>query len=112
MKEDTNVTTVIGRLTKDAEMKRNTDMPFGFFTIATSRRKKANDGTYAAETSYIDVSICGNYANAIIGSLKKGMQVCVTGRLKQERWTDARTSEKKSRLVIMSDSVQITGEKA
>ena len=105
---DTNVVTIVGRLTKDAELKQ-TGISVGFFTIATNRRKKDHNGNYIDEASFLDINVYGKYAETIIPSLKKGVQVCVVGKLKQERWTDDRTGQNKNRIVITADAIQIFG---
>jgi single-strand DNA-binding protein len=110
MTEDTNVVTVIGRLTKDAELRQNQGLSVGFFSIAVNRKKKDGPGGYTEEASYFDISVYGKYAATITPRLKKGTAVCVTGSLKQERWADA-SGQKKSRVVIAADSVQIIGGK-
>jgi len=111
MKEDTNVVTVIGRLTEDAELKYSgtqfSGMPIGFFTIANNRKKKEN-GNYVEEASYFGINVYGKYAETIIPSLKKDVQVCVVGSIRQERWAD-RAGQNKSRVVITANSVQILG---
>ena len=108
---DINSVTVIGRITKDAEMKRiETDMPLGFFTIATNRSKKDSGGNFTNEASFFDVNIYGRYAETIIGRLKKGVQVCITGSLKQERWSDY-SGQNRSRVMIIAESVQFLGAK-
>jgi single-strand DNA-binding protein len=106
---DTNITTVVGRLTKDAELKLNTGLQVGFFTIATNRNKKKTDGNYIEEASFLDINVYGKYAETITPRLKKGTQVCVVGSLKQDRWTDGTTGQSKSRVVITADSIQIFG---
>jgi len=105
---DTNVTTVIGRLTKDAELKQS-DYSIGFFTIAVNRKKKHADGNYEDEASFFDVNVFGRYAETIIDRLKKGVQVCIVGELKQERWTERGTGNNRSRVVITADTIQIIG---
>jgi single-strand DNA-binding protein len=106
---DTNVVTVIGRLTKDAELKREYGLAVGFFNIATNRKKKdSSTGNYVEEASFLDINVFGKYAETIAPRLKQGTQVCVAGELKQERWTD-RARQQKSRVVIVADSIQIIG---
>jgi len=108
MAEDTNITTVVGRLTKDAELK-GSEFSIGFFTLAVNRKKKQPNGNYENEASFFDVNVFGKYAETIIDRLKKGTQVCVTGSLKQERWTDQKGQH--SRVLINANSIQIFGGK-
>ena len=107
---DTNVVTVIGRLTKNAELKQTPGFAVGFFTIATNRKKKNQDNTYTEEASFFDVNIYGKYAETMTGRLKRGELVCVVGSLKQERWQD-NTGKSRTRVLITADSVQIFGGK-
>lgn len=108
MAVDTNNITIIGRLTKDAELKQS-EYSIGFFTIAVNRKKKHTDGNYEDEASFFDVNVFGRYAETIIDRLKKGVQVCVTGELKQERWQDKGSGQNRSRVLITADSIQIIG---
>jgi len=109
--EDTNVTVLVGRLTKDADLKLFEELQVGFFTIATDRKKKKPDGSHTEEASFFEVNTFGRYAEIIVPKLKKGIQVCVTGSLKQERWKDKKTQENRSRLVVTADAIQILGGK-
>ena len=106
---DTNVTTIIGRLTKDAELKQE-PLQIGFFTIATNQKKKNSDGSQEPEASFFDVNVFGNYAEVIIPQLKKGQQVSIIAELKQERWTD-KEGNKKTRILLVAKSIQIIGGK-
>jgi len=107
---DSNAATIVGRLTKDAELRHDTGLKVGFFTIASNRSKKKPDGNYIEEASFFDVNVFGNYAELITPRLKKGTQVCVVGSLKQERWTD-KTGQNRSRVVVQADTIQIFGGK-
>jgi len=115
---DINVITIVGRITKDAEMKHNKLMPVLFFTIATNRKKKNQDGSSTAEASFFDINVFGKYAETMIDKLKKSVQVIITGELKQERWIEAVTNghieetypaTNKSRVIITAHSIQIVG---
>jgi single-strand DNA-binding protein len=105
MVEDTNVTAIIGRLTRNAELKKLPALTVGFFTIATNRKKKNPDGSYEPEASFFDVNIFGKYAEIMTPDLKQGVQVSITGELKQERWKDNGVS--RSRVVLLANSIQI-----
>jgi single-strand DNA-binding protein len=112
MVEDTNITAVVGRLTKDAEIKTTPGIQIGFFTVASNRKKKDSNGKYTEEASFFDVNVYGKYAETIIPNLKKGVQVCVVGNLRQERWQDKKTGQNTSRILITANSIQIFGGKA
>ena len=109
MKEDTNVNVIVGKLVRDAEIKKTCNLTVGFFTIAVNRKKKEASGNYTEEASFFDVNVYEKYAEVIIDRLKKGVQVSIVGSLKQERWIDKNTGENKSRVVITANSIQILG---
>ena len=105
---DTNVLTIVGRLTKDAEMTHNKIFPVLFFTIATNRKKKSQDNGFTTEASFFDVNVFGKYAEIMIDRLKKGVQIIIVGELKQERWTD-NDGVNRSRVVLIANSIQVIG---
>ena len=110
MVADTNVITLVGRLTKDAELKDAPGFSITFFTVATNRKSKDYNGNFIPEASFFDVNAYGKYAEIITPSLKKGVQVIITGELKQERWQDS-SGSKRSRVVLVANSIQILGGK-
>ena len=58
-------------------------------------------------TSYFDVVVWGKTAENIKPYLGKGKQLCVNGRLRQDRWES--NGQKNSRVVIVAETVQLLG---
>ena len=58
-------------------------------------------------TSYFDVVVWGKTAENIKPYLGKGKQICINGRLRQDRWES--NGQKNSRVVIVAETVQLLG---
>jgi len=107
--KDLNHVVLIGRLTRDAELKHlNTGTAICIFFIAVNRSVKRGD-KWEDEASFFDVSLFGKQGEAVAQYLTKGQQVAVAGELKQDRWE--KDGQKHSRVVIVADTVQLLGGK-
>ncbi|MCT7910718.1 single-stranded DNA-binding protein [Arcobacter lacus] len=74
-----------GRLTADAVLKSTLNNSFVCnFNIANNR--KSPNGK--EETTFMEIVIFGNYAQAMSPYLTKGLTVDVIGKLVQENWTN------------------------
>jgi single-strand DNA-binding protein len=97
-----NVVNLIGRTTKDVEMKYFDNQKVrGRFTLALDRymgKDKEKD------TDYIDCECWGSTAETLAEFVRKGKQVGITGNLRQQRWqTDS--GESRSKLVVLVDRI-------
>ena len=106
---DINSITIIGRLTKDAEISYTPGgMAIANLSIALNRsEKKGNEWVEVAD--YFDVKSFGNQAKNLGPFLKKGKQIGIEGYLRQERWE--KDGQKKSRVVINANNIQLLGGK-
>lgn len=104
---DLNHVMLIGRLTRDAELKYT---PNGFavanISLATNRRKKSGD-QWVDEVSYFDVQLFGKSAEGLKQYLTKGKQIAVDGELRQDRWEQ--DGQSRSRVLINANNVQLLG---
>ncbi len=83
-----NQVVVEGNLTQAATLSRWGDgTPYIRFTVANNEYYKKGE-EYESVPSYIDCICKGAYAEAMAKHLLKGRRITVTGRLKQNRWTD------------------------
>ena len=107
---DINRVTIIGRLTKDAEV---TYTPGGMaitsLSLAINRSTKGQDGKWYDEANYFDVKAFGKQGESLKVYLVKGKQIAVDGYLKQERWE--KDGQKKSRVIINANDIQLLGGK-
>lgn len=102
---DINRVNLIGRLTRDPEIRQ---IPSGTsittFSIA-SNRIYTKDGQKQEEVSYFNCSIWGKGAEAIARYSKKGQRIAVDGRLQQQRWQD-KDGNNRSTVDIVVDNFQ------
>ena len=104
---DLNNYSVIGRMTRDLD-----DRAFAYTPNGKARLNipiAVNDGYGDNQyTSYFDVVVWGKTAENIKPYLGKGKQICINGRLRQDRW-DGNDGAKHSRVVIVAETVQLLG---
>jgi single-strand DNA-binding protein len=104
---DLNHVTLIGRLTRDAELKYTPGgLAISSFSIAVNRRRKSGD-QWIDEVSYFDINLYGKPAESLKQYLTKGKQVAVDGELRQDRWE--KDGQNHSRIYIAANNVQLLG---
>lgn len=98
-----NTITVMGRLTKDPELRRtNTGTAVASFTVAVERDFKDQNG--AKETDFIEVVVWRNTAEYVCQHFSKGRMAVVSGRLQMRDWTD-KDGNKRRNAEIVADNV-------
>lgn len=104
---DLNKVILIGRLTRDAELKYNTKgTAIAAVSLANNRSVKRNDN-WETEVSYFDGNIYGRMAENLKPYLTKGKMILIAGRLQQDRWE--KDGQKFSRIKIEVEEVQLLG---
>lgn len=105
---DLNTVILIGRLTKDLELKYTTNgMAVGTGSIAVNREAVRNSEK-VKETSFFNFSMFGNIAERLKVYMTKGKQICLQGALKQRTWNDE-NGGKHSVVEIIVENVQLLG---
>ena len=109
MAADINHVILVGRLTRDVELKyTNSGMAVGKLGIAVNRRRKNNDG-WVDEVSFFNVTIWGKTAESLQPYLTKGKQIAVDGELRQNRWEQ--NGQTRSTVEISANNIQLLGGK-
>ena len=104
---DINVVVLIGRLTRDSELKyTKSGMPLSRFSIAVKRSKKQDD-QWVDEASFFEIDYYGKGAEAVNKYLTKGQQVCVEGELRQDRWEQE--GQPRSKVLVVANNVRLLG---
>jgi len=108
MATDLNVVALVGRLTRDADI-RYTQGGAGIchFSIAVNRRKRTGENQWEDEANFFDCSLFGKTAVSMQPYLLKGKQVSVLGELRQSKWDS--DGQQKSRVEIAVNSLQLLG---
>ncbi len=104
---DVNHVILIGRLTRDAELKYTSGgFAISNISIAVNRRRKNGD-QWVEEASFFEVNLYGKSAESLKPYLLKGKQIAVEGELRQDRWEQ--DGQSRSKVVISANNVQLLG---
>ncbi len=104
---DLAVATVVGRLTRDAELKyTNSGQAICSFSVATNSRVKKGD-QWVDEPNYWDVDLWGKKAESVNQYLTKGKLVAVHGDIRQDKWE--KDGQQRMKVRINANDVQLVG---
>lgn len=103
-----NSVTLIGRLTKDAEVSyTSTSTALAKFTLAVDKPKK--DGEQTAD--FIRITAWGKTAEIVDKYTSKGSQIAIVGRIQTGSY-DNRNGDKVYTTDIIADKVELLGSKS
>ena len=106
MAGDINRVTIVGRLTRDPELRH---LPSGTSVlqlgVAVNGRQKDDAGNWIDKPNFFDVKVFGNQAETLNTHLSKGRRIGVDGRLDWSSW-EAQDGSKRSKVEIVAQSVQ------
>ena len=104
---DINTVILIGRLTRDAELKTlSNGQPVSKFSIAVNRRKKNGD-RWEDEANFFDIVLWGRQAETLHPYLVKGKMIGVDGELRQDRWQQ--DGQNRSKVEVVANNIQLLG---
>ncbi len=107
---DLNSVVLIGRLTRDVELRYlPTGNAVADMSIAVNRNKKEGE-QWISEANFFDVSLFGKSAENLKQYLLRGTQIAVQGYLKQDRWE--KDGQKFSKIRIVANNVELLGGKS
>lgn len=105
-----NKVMLIGNCTRDPEIRYT---PKGTALVdlglAVNRRYTAENGERREETTFVDVTLWGRTAEIANEYLRKGRPVYIEGRLQLDSWDDKATGQKRSKLKIVGEEMQLLG---
>lgn len=106
-----NKVILVGNLTRDPEVKYTTGgtavaevglaVNRNWFDQKTNERKE--------ETTFVDVTLWGRQAEVAGEYLAKGRSVLIEGRLQLDSWNDKETGQKRSKLRVVGEQMQMLG---
>jgi single-strand DNA-binding protein len=104
---DLNHVVLIGRLTRDAELKYTVNgQAFCKFSVAVNRRRKNGD-QWVDEASFFDIAVWGKQGESLNQYLVKGKMVGINGELRQDRWNQ--DGQNRSKIEVVASNVQLLG---
>jgi len=107
-----NKVMLMGNLTRDPEVRYT---PKGTAVaelgLAINRVYSAENGEKREETTFVDVTLWGRTAEIAGEYLKKGRPVFIEGRLQLDSWDDKQTGQKRSKLKVVGEAMQLMGSR-
>jgi single-strand DNA-binding protein len=101
----------MGRLTRDPEL-RYTPKGTALVEIGLAvNRTWTEEGQKREETTFVDVTLWGRTAEIAQQYLHKGSPVFIEGRLQLDTWDDKQTGQKRSKLRIIGENLQLLGSR-
>lgn len=108
MSTDINQVVLVGRLTRDAELRyTNSGTPVASLSIACNEAVKQQDGSWQEQGHFFDCTLWGKQAESVNQYLTKGRQIAITGRLKQDTWVDQQSGQNRSKVVINVSNLEL-----
>lgn len=109
-----NKVILIGNLTRDVEMRYTPKgTAVASFGMAMNHKWKTESGETKEEVTFVDCDCFGRTAEVVqqyAGT--KGSPLMVEGRLKLDQWDDKQSGQKRSKLKVVIESVQLLGQKS
>jgi single-strand DNA-binding protein len=106
-----NKVMLMGNLTRDPEVKYT---PKGTAVAELGmaiNRVYMVEGQKKEEVTFVDVTLWGRTAEVAGEFLKKGNPCFIEGRLSLDQWEDKTTGQKRSKLKVVGDHLQLMGGK-
>jgi single-strand DNA-binding protein len=95
--------TAIGNLTRDAELRFSSNgKAWATFSVAVNEISTVN-GERRENVSYLDCKVFGEQAEYLVESAGKGNRVFVTGKLRDEKWTDQSGAERRTKTLYVDE---------
>jgi single-strand DNA-binding protein len=106
-----NKVILVGNLTRDPQVKRTPAgqavTELGLAVNRTWWDKQSNQRK--EETTFVDVTLWGRDAEVAGEYLSKGRPVLIEGRLQLDSWEDKQTGQKRSKLRVVCERMQMLG---
>jgi len=104
---------LLGNCTRDPDIKYTAKgTPLATIGLAINRTWKDEDGQKKEETTFVDVTLWGRLAELAEKHLCKGQPVFIEGRLQLDSWEDKQTGQRRSKLRVVGESLQMLGTRA
>ncbi|HEY5892915.1 MAG TPA: single-stranded DNA-binding protein [Chthoniobacterales bacterium] len=105
-----NKVILIGNLTRDPEVRYT---PKGSAVteigLAINRSYTTESGEKRDETTFVDVTLWGRQAEIVKEYCQKGRPLYIEGRLQLDTWDDKQSGQKRSRLRVVAENIQLLG---
>jgi len=107
-----NKVILLGNLTRDPEVRYT---PKGSAVcdlgLAVNRQYTLDSGEKREEVTYVDIVLWSRLAEIAGEYLKKGRPVFIEGRLQLDSWDDKQTGQKRTKLRVIGETMQLLGSR-
>jgi single-strand DNA-binding protein len=107
-----NKVILLGNLTRDPEVRYT---PKGSAVcdlgLAVNRNYSTESGEKREEVTFVDVVLWARLAEIAGEYLKKGRPVLIEGRLQLDTWDDKQSGQKRSKLRVIGETMQLLGSR-
>jgi len=105
-----NKVMLIGNLTRDIELRYTPKgTALAEASLAINRTRLGEDGQKFKETTYVDITLWGRTAEVAKQYTQKGQPLYVEGRLQLDTWVDKTSGQKRSKLKVVAENIQLLG---
>lgn len=108
-----NKVILVGNVTRDIELRHTPGgtavAEIGLAVNRTWYDKQADEKR--EEVTFVDVTLWGRTAEVATEYLSKGRPCLIEGRLQLDQWEDKETGQKRSKLKVVGESLQLLGAK-
>lgn len=105
-----NKVMITGRLTREVELRRTAKgTALAEIGLAVNRVFTDEQNVRRQETTFVDIILRGRTAEVAAQYLRKGSPVFIEGRLQLDTWDDKQTGQKRSRLRVVGENLQLLG---
>jgi single-strand DNA-binding protein len=108
-----NQVNLIGHVTRPVDLRHT---PKGTAVaeigVAINREWKTESGEQKSEVVFVEVTAWARLAEVCAEFLTKGSPVFFSGRLDQESWIDKQSQQKRTKLRVIAEQMQLLGSKS
>src|SRR6185295_833521 len=107
-----NRVVLMGNITREFEVKYlQSGMAVTEIGLAVNDKRKNQAGEWVEEVTFVDITLWGRTAEVASEYLTKGAPVLIEGRLKLDQWEDRESGQKRSKLKVVGERMQMLGGK-
>ena len=105
-----NKVILVGNLTRDPELRYTPKgTAIAKIGMAVNHKWKNEAGELKEEVTFVDIEVWGRTAENVGQYMRKGSSMLVEGRLRLDTWDDKQTNQKRSKMLVVGETVQFLG---
>jgi len=100
---DMNAVSLVGRLTRDPELRTAGTTEIASLRLAVTSRGRDDAGNWTDKSNFFDVTVFGRQAEMVSQHMSKGRRIGILGRLSWREWEAQDGSKRQSVEVVAND---------